>query len=298
MPPVQSPNHLLMIEPAEFYANPETMETNVYQVEQTESKDVVFAKALAEFRAFRNVLVENGVTVTTAKGIAGCPDMVFPNWFFALPGGRLILCPMLNKNRQTERTDLLVNLLTKIYPDVLDWTEYESQGRALESTASIVSDHVNKICYAGLSARTDKALVEEWAVLMGYQLHIFETRSHTGKPVYHTDCVMWIGNTIAALCTECLIEEDRTRILSTLQKTHVVVEITAAQLQAFCGNALQVLGQNGEPMLALSEGAYKALHADQLVILHQHFAKLLYSPLPTLEKYGGGSARCTLAELF
>lgn len=298
MPPAQSPNHLLMIEPAQFYANPETMETNVYQVAQTESQEAVFSKALGEFRAFRDVLVENGVSVTTAKGIAGCPDMVFPNWFFALPQGRLILCPMLNKNRQTERTDLLVNLLTKIYPDVLDWTGHEAEGRALESTASIVSDHVNKICYAGLSARTDKALVEAWAALMGYKVHIFETRSHAGKPVYHTDCVMWIGNTVATLCTESLIEQDRARILGALQNTHVVVEITAAQLQAFCGNALQVLGQNGEAMLALSEGAYNALQVDQVKVLNKHFSKLLYSPLPTLEKYGGGSARCTLAELF
>ena len=30
---VQSTRHLFMIEPACFYANPETMDTNVYQVE-------------------------------------------------------------------------------------------------------------------------------------------------------------------------------------------------------------------------------------------------------------------------
>ncbi len=298
MTPRQSTNHLLMIEPAEFYANPETMATNVYQVTQTETAEAVFTRALCEFRAFRDALVESGVTVTTAKGVQGSPDMVFPNWFFALPHGRLIVCPMLVKNRQSERTALLVDMLRSHYPHVLDWTGYETQGRALESTASIVSDHVNKVCYSGLSARTDRDLAQKWADMMGYRIELFETQSHTGKPVYHTDVVMWIGNTLAGICANVIVEKDRARVLESLKHTHEVIEFTAQQLQSFCGNALQVLDQEGHPMLAISEGAYKALREEQKESLDRHFTKIITSPLPTLERYGGGSARCTLAELF
>ena len=34
----QSTSHLLLIEPEVFYANPETMDTNVYQIDQQESQ--------------------------------------------------------------------------------------------------------------------------------------------------------------------------------------------------------------------------------------------------------------------
>ena len=67
----QSTRHIMMMEPAEFYANPETMETNVYQVEEDLSKDEIFALALGEFQAYRDMLVENGVIVTTARGYKG-----------------------------------------------------------------------------------------------------------------------------------------------------------------------------------------------------------------------------------
>ena len=47
----QSTRHILLIEPAEFYANPETMETNVYQVDAHEPHEATEKKALKEFRA-------------------------------------------------------------------------------------------------------------------------------------------------------------------------------------------------------------------------------------------------------
>ncbi len=76
----QSTRHIMMIEPAVFYANPETMETNVYQVEEdSQTQDSVYQNALDEFRVYRDLLVENGVIVTTAYGHDDCPDMVFPN---------------------------------------------------------------------------------------------------------------------------------------------------------------------------------------------------------------------------
>ncbi|MCB9983538.1 MAG: hypothetical protein H6861_07700 [Rhodospirillales bacterium] len=294
----QSTNHLLMIEPAGFYANPETMETNAYQVDDHEPVEVTSARALREFRELHDKLVENGVKITAAKALPGCPDMVFPNWFFAFPDGRLMLCPMMNKNRQDERSEDIIALLNKIYSDLIDWTEYEEFGLALESTASIVSDRVNRRAYAALSRRTDEGLARKWADFMDYEIEFFQTHSHTGIPVYHTDCVMWIGTTLAGICSACIEDEDRGRVLSSLRETHEVIEFDNDQLRAFCGNALEVVGYGGEKMLVLSERALQALSESQLEKCHQHFSKLIYSPLPTLERYGGGSARCMLAELL
>ena len=297
----QSSSHLLMIEPASFYANPETMETNAYQTKENEPREVTFEKALMEFRGFRDALVEKGVMVTTIRGFDDCPDMVFPNCLSTHrddAGGRLYIYPMLNENRQAERDDDMIDVLKRSYPDVQDWTFFESEGRALESTASIVMDRVNKIGYSGLSARTDKDLVEKWCDEMGYEAVIFETESHAGKPVYHTDCVMWIGSTLVGVCSENIVEGDRERVLKYLKSKRKVVEFDAEQLKAFCGNALEVVGEGGLKYIAMSRRAEDTLRDDQRKIILDHFDDIISAPLDTLEKYGGGSARCMLMELF
>ncbi len=295
----QSTSHVLMIEPAEFYANPETMSTNVYQVDpHEESADVIYTKALAEFRGFRDNLVEHGVMVTTSRGKVGCPDMVFPNWASTHVGGQMMLYPMLNENRRAERDPAMVAALSKAYPHVIDWTHFEEQGQFLEARGSIVSDRVNKRAYATLSERTSREMAERWAQEMGYCIEIFETFSHTGKPVYHTDLVIWIGSGVAGVCSEAIVDADRARIVDALRETHEVIEFDNAQLRSFCGNALEVVGRDGGRMLALSDAAYGALTDEQREVLGEHFAALIHSPLQTLEKYGGGSARCCLMELY
>lgn len=294
----QSTNHVMMIEPVSFYANPETMETNAYQLDGHEPVEVITARAVKEYTGLRDALIEKGVRVTEGAGLPDCPDMVFPNWFFTFKDGPMILCPMLNKNRQEERSPELIELLRKHYPKVIDWTEYEEFGLALESTASIVSDRVNRIAYAALSARTDEGLVRKWCEFTGYDSVIFNTRSHTGIPVYHTDCVMWIGTTLAGVCSEAIVEEDRERVVASLRATHNVIEFSNDQLRAFCGNALEVQNKDGDKMLVMSSKALGALSDEQLQICKEYFKSIIYAPLDTLEQYGGGSARCMLAELM
>lgn len=48
----------------------------------------------------------------------------------------------------------------------------------------------------------------------------------------------------------------------------------------------------------MSSRAHDALNHDQLNILNTFYKKIIHSDLPTIEKYGGGSARCMLSELF
>ena len=55
---IQSTNHILMIDPAIFYANPETMDSNHYQDEQSAGPAIDrTAAARAEFQALRDMLV-------------------------------------------------------------------------------------------------------------------------------------------------------------------------------------------------------------------------------------------------
>ncbi|RZK77593.1 MAG: amidinotransferase, partial [Pedobacter sp.] len=54
--------------------------------------------------------------------------------------------------------------------------------------------------------------------------------------------------------------------------------------------------KNEKSLLVMSEQAYLSLNEDQILRLEQH-CQLLHSPLYTIEKNGGGSARCMLAEI-
>jgi hypothetical protein len=150
----QSTNHILMIEPSVFYANPETMETNAYQVAEHEPREAVFQRALAEFRAFRDRLLASGVAITQFKGYAACPDMVFPNCMSTHQRGGegiLYLYPMLNKNRRAEHSEDIIYMMQKSYPNTRDWRHYAADGLYLESTASICRDRVNDVAYIALS---------------------------------------------------------------------------------------------------------------------------------------------------
>ncbi len=289
-----------MIEPAVFYANPQTMDTNAYQTHgEQESHEVTLEKARIEFRNYRDMLVEKGVMVTSVLGHKDCPDMIFPNWVSTYDENRMIIFPMLNENRAAERTPEIIEWLKHYYPDVVDWSGYEYDGIALESTASIVADHVNKRGYSGRSRRTDLKLVQKWSDYMGYDVISFDTHSHAGIPVYHTDFLMYIGTKMAGVCVEVFTDDElRISVLNRLRETHEVIEFSGAQLRANCCNSLEVVGENGELMLTMSKAAFEALDDSQLKIIDKHYKTLICPDLSTIEKYGGGSARCMLMELF
>ncbi len=296
----QSTNHLLMVEPAVFFANPQTFDTNVYQTKTHDIPyDNILNMAKSEFQNYRDMLVEKGVMVTTVIGHEDCPDMVFPNWASTYDDGRLIIYPMLAENRSFERRPRIIDWLKRHYPKIEDWSFYEEQGLALESTASIVADHVNKLAYSGISKRTSPELVKKWADFMGYDVIMFETKSHAGIPVYHTDFLMYIGTNMAGICSECFVDDgQRKKVLDRLRKTHEVIEFSMEQLQANCCNALEVLGKGDERMLTMSKTAERALNDNQFEIISKYYNRLICPDITTLEKYGGGSARCMLMELF
>ncbi len=85
---------------------------------------------------------------------------------------------------------------------------------------------------------------------MGYDVMMFETQSHIGIPVYHTDFLMYIGTNMIGICAECITDDSlRVAVHKRLRETHEVIEFSNEQLQANCCNALEVVGIDGEHML-------------------------------------------------
>lgn len=77
-----------------------------------------------------------------------------------------------------------------------------------------------------------------------------------------------------------------------------MVEISTAQMDALCGNVLELQGGTGLPVMAMSSQAYNAFTPEQRAVMRRHVADLVHAPIDTLEKVGGGGVRCALAELF
>jgi hypothetical protein len=77
-----------------------------------------------------------------------------------------------------------------------------------------------------------------------------------------------------------------------------VVPITSAQMDALCGNVLELQDGNGLPVLAMSSQAYHAFTPEQRALMRRHVADLVHAPIDTLERVGGGGVRCAIAELF
>jgi len=294
----QSTNHIMMMEPVGFHSNPETMETNTYQAPDPSNIHSIQSKAVWEFRALRDLLVGKGVIITTAIGQASSPDDIFCNNWVATFGNKTLgYYPMLAPNRQRERRDDIKRVLESIYDVAFDFSELEKEGKFLESTGAHWLDRENRIAYFSLSPRCNEELALEFCKRMDFEPVLFHTKNHVGKPVYHTDVMMYIGSGYAGICSGCILEEDRKRVLDKLEKNREIVDLSMDQLKAFCGNALELLGSGDKKILVMSGGAHKAMRDEQKLALKRYISEIVYVDIPTIETYGGGSARCMLLEL-
>ena len=294
----QSTNHVLLIRPVEFYSNQQTIETNHYQsVDDDKPHSEILEDALIEFDNFENNLLENNIKVTTLKGQKGCPDNIFPNWAVTYDDQSMHLFSMLSENRRLEKSDEHIAFLNKQYRTTLDYSPYENQSWFLEGTSSLVLDRVNRKAYMGISARSNEELAIKWAKEQNYELIVFETQSHSGDPIYHSDVLMYIGTELAVVCSEA-IKVGANNVINELSHTHRILEISSQQLLDFCGNCIEIKDTNNNLNLIMSTLAFEGYDSSQLNVLNEHFTKIIYSDLKTIEKYGGGSARCMIMELY
>ena len=297
--PKQSTSHLFMIEPEAFYSNEQTAFTNHYQEKVTEeTPEIISEKALSEFHNLKSAIEERGIKVTSLKGSKDCPDHIFPNWFITFQNKTMQIFSMMAPNRRKEKKLSMIEHLTKTYELTDDMSYLEDKEVFLESTSSMVFDRVNRIVYAGISPRTNAVQLIIWCRNNDFELVLFETQSHTGSPIYHTDVLMYVGTEIIGICFDVIKPEHLDYVKEKVNQYHQVIELSADQIKSFCGNAIEAQNEVGELFLIISSTAYKALNQTQLDKLLSSYKDIIHSDIPTIEKYGGGSARCMLTELF
>jgi hypothetical protein len=300
-----------MVRPKAFGYNAETARTNRFQHEIAGSDAAhVAQRALAEFDAFASVLTSEGIPVCVAEDSAEPrkPDAVFPNnWVSFHADGTVVLYPMECESRRLERRMEIIEAVQRetgyVVRRVVDLTPHEKEGRFLEGTGSLVLDHLERVAYACLSPRTDAAVAGEWARAMGYELEVFNACDESAVPIYHTNVAMSIGTRVAIVALENIAAADRERVAARLRASgREIVAIDPAELHGFAGNMLEV-GSWDEHLgdfsvLVMSRTARRTLAPEKFARLSAAADSVLVAPIDVIERHGGGSVRCMLAEVF
>ena len=301
----QTTNHILMVRPANFGFNEETAESNAFQTnDHSMSASEIQKKAIAEFDNFVHQLRSVGVNVIVAEDSAYPvkADAIFPNnWVSFHQDGTIITYPMFAPVRRLERQESIINSIKSEF-ETGQWIHLESseiENRFLEGTGSMIFDRPNKIAYACLSPRTDNLILDRFCELSGFKKVVFTATDELGKEIYHTNVMMALGETFCVICLETVADEkERGSLIHILNETSKeIIDISMQQMSKFAGNMLQVRNDAGERYLVMSEQAFKSLHTDQIARIQSH-CKILSIPIYTIEKYGGGSVRCMMAEVF
>jgi hypothetical protein len=309
--PEQCASAVLMIKPAGFDYNPATAATNSMQRRPPAAGTTSPGeRATSEFQRLVMALESEGVRVCVVPDTPAPPkpDAVFPNnWISFHADGTVVLYPMHSENRRPERRAEVIDEVVAStgfeMTRLVDLTQRESQGQCLEGTGSLVLDHTNRVAYASMSLRTHPAVVEEWSRELGYEAVLFQALDRAGKPIYHTNVLLCVGERLVVVGTGAIAPADRGRVLERLRAGgREVVEIGLDEVEQFAGNMLELASWDealGDcRVLVMSARARQALRPDAYARISACTDTVLAVPVPTIETLGGGSVRCMLAEIF
>ena len=304
----QTAHTILMIEPIAFGFNDQTAANNYFQQKGNASDADLQHQALAEFNRMVNQLRAKGIEVLVVKDTPEphTPDSIFPNnWISFHEGGQVILYPMFAPNRRSERRDDILRILEGhglVINNLSDFSFWENQDLYLEGTGSMIFDRVHQIAYAALSDRTDKSVFLQFCETFGFApVYFFACQTVGGKrlPIYHTNVMLSVADGYAVVCTDSIdnIDERQTLIESLEKCEKEIISISEEQMHAFAGNMLQLQNKEGEKFLVMSQAAFDSLTEQQIKRM-ELYNELIVISIPTIEKTGGGSVRCMMAEIF
>lgn len=317
-----------MIRPVRFSYNSQTAVNNAFQ-ESGIPEELSQRQALKEFDAYVEMLRNEGIEVMVVEDTATphTPDSIFPNNWLSLhsaeelaegasnltgsaaPCSRVVvLYPMFAENRRAERRQDIIEALTgAVAPScasaaLLDLTYYEKRNLFLEGTGSLILDRNEHLAYACQSPRTCEEVLEEWSSKMGYDYFLFHAEDMNGNPIYHTNVMMSVGEQLAVVCLDAITDiEERMSLIELLEESDKeIVEISLEQMNEFAGNMLQLhTVKEGELkyIMVMSARAKDSLDQDQIEAIEK-YCKIVAPDLEFIERNGGGSARCMLAEIF
>jgi hypothetical protein len=299
-----------MIRPLAFNYNVQTAVNNHYQNANdfASNSNQINLTAQTEFDNFVLKLRSFGVDVIVFQDDDkfDTPDSVFPNnWISFHSNGDIALYPMFAKNRRNERREDVVKYIEKnryLINDVIDYSSAEESNIFLEGTGSVVLDRLNRKAYCAVSERSNEELLIEFCEDFEYTpvvFNAFQSVNEARELIYHTNVMMCVADNFVIICLDCIDDKkEKNNVIAHLKDDgKEIIEISENQVNSFAGNMLQILDRNSNSLLIMSESAYNVLTRAQKDIINK-YAKIVFSSLNTIETYGGGSARCMMAEVF
>lgn len=295
---------VLMVPPTGFAYNSQTAVTNSFQKKHQPQN--FKQSVMIEFDNMCNKLETHGVNVLLLNQKKNLPDAIFPNnWFSThlnqVGQTNIILYPMMTQNRQDEvNLDGLVDVLNQQKISIGTVLDLRKQAHgALEGTGSAVLDRKNNLIYACISPRTTLKMIAQLAKALNYQSIVFSSYDIHQVPIYHTNVMSSVLTDCAIFCVQSLLEKkERQNVLESFEKTQKeLISISHEQVSTMCGNILELKSKNGTPLVVMSSQAKKNFKPAQIKQLEK-YAELISVDIETIEKIGGGSARCMLAEIY
>ena len=288
-----------MIRPHHFYPNPQTQADNSFQTTQlTTTPEAIAKAAYQEISQAQLILASYGIKVHLFEDEGTeTPDSVFPNnWFSTHSGGHIAIYPMYAQNRRLERRSDIIEQLKINYrvQDIVDYSGLEHDDIYLEGTGAMVLDHLDRVAYAVRSNRANSLALERFCTHFNYEPMLFDANNQAGESVYHTNVLMCIASEFVLLAPEMISNSARrAEIIQRFKSSgRKVITLTESQINKFCGNAIELQGNNGR-ILVLSTTAYNALTTVQRKLIEQS-AQLVPIDVSTIE-LAGGSIRCMIA---
>lgn len=298
----QITSKIIMVRPANFGFNPETAVNNSFQtIDEEYSKKELSKIAIEEFDSMVQLLRSHGIEVLVWEDTANPvkPDAIFPNnWFSTHADNSILTYPMYAEIRRLERREDLIDSISNSSRRY-SFENYESEGKYLEGTGSMILDRENKIVYACLSQRTNIEVLNKFSVLRGFKTVYFTSVDKDNEPIYHTNVMMGLGEKFAAICLDSISNlEERKSVVNILEETgKEIIDLGYNQINNFAGNLIQLKNTSDDRFIVMSKQAKDSLTSEQLNSLEKH-GKILCPDISTIENTGGGSARCMIAENY
>jgi len=293
-----------MIRPSSFGYNEDTSKDNFFQskVDNMNDNEIQLA-AIHEFENMCSILRENGINIIVCENEKNknLSDDVFPNNWISFHKDKYVIHSMYAESRRKEKNISFIETLNNNgfnYSLLNDYTKYEESDIFLEGTGSVVLDRKNKVAYCAISKRSDLGLFEKFCKDIGYSPITFTSHDSNGGIVYHTNVMMSIGDDFVLVCLESITDKvERKRVKDSTEKMGKnIIEIDLNQMECFAGNLLQ-LGEKANKIVVISQLAFNSLSINQKKILSSE-SKIVNISIPVIQKCGGGSVRCMIAELI
>jgi len=290
---------VVMVKPNNFLANPETLKDNAFM----NSSVTDTSECSHEFDSYKELLLELGIEVLYLENPdPQAPDAVFANnWFISfspplVTKKLLVLCPMKCESRKREKRPEFINKLAEQHQEVIDLSYFESQGKALEGTGSLVIDRKRAKIFMSLSERSSLDVLNQLMTVLNnhsstsWEAVWFRSYDETGKSIYHTNVILALTSTHAVVNLAAIHHEDRQKVLEALSE-YQIVEISHESTKKYAGN-LEVLYSpklESEVVIASSRSKDVGLELPQ---------ETFYVDIRTIEEIGGGSTQCMLGKIY